>query len=124
MEVYVRGFATLAADELVYRQAALAALDVPERITPPADGAVEDGVVLVVGAHVAQLPDMLDPVGRAPYDEGLQVFGHRSRHPCRAATRERGGGAPVTVEAGLIGGDFHDRGVVDAVAADLYHTHI
>ena len=107
MQVDIRSFATLAADELVDRHAGLPTLDVPERVTDAADGAIEHRVILVVGAHVAELPDLLDPIGRPADDQGLEIVGDGGGDEFGAAAREGGRGAPVTIEPRLVGGDLH-----------------
>ena len=74
MQIDIRGFSAFAADELIDRHARLAALDVPERVADAADGAIQNRVVLVVGTHVAELPNLLDPVGRSAHHQGLHIL--------------------------------------------------
>ena len=103
--VGVGGFAALAAGELIDGHAGLAALDVPQRLVDAADGVVEHGAVLPVGAVVAGLPDVFDAVGGFAEQERLEVFLDRGLDQVGAL---REGGAAVAIEAVLVGGDLDD----------------
>ena len=100
-------FAALPAQQLIDGHPRLASLDVPERLVDAADGVVQHRAVAPVGAVVAGLPGVVDPVGRLADQERLQVFLDGGNHQV-GPLRERG--APVAVQSGLIGGDLdHDQ---------------
>ena len=106
MTVAVGRLAAFSAQELVDGQPRLAALDVPEGHVHPADGIVQDRAVPPVGAIVAGLPGVIDPVGRLAHQERLQVSLHRGNHQVRPL---REGGASVAVKAVLVGEDLHNH---------------
>src|SRR4029077_1092704 len=90
VQIDVRRVPALAADQLVDGHSGLAAFDVPERIAEAGDGAIEDGVVLVIGAHVTELPDLLDPVGGPTGHQRLQVLLDGRLDELRTSARKRG----------------------------------
>ncbi len=106
MGVCIGGFAAFSAGELIHGHAGLASLDVPERLVDTADGVIEHGAVLPVRRVVTRLPDVLDAVGGLAEQEGLEISIHGGLDEIGALGE---GGAAVSVEAVLIGGDFHDR---------------
>ena len=102
---HLRGFAALAAPQIVDRHSSLPALDVPQRLIHAADGVVEHRAVAPVGAVVAHLPRVLDTVGRFADEQRLQVSFDRQVDEVSAL---RESGAAVAEQAVLIGHDFDD----------------
>ena len=120
MRVGIDGFAAFAAGELIDGHAGLAPLDVPQRLVDAADGVVQHRTVLPVGAVVAGLPDVLDPVGGLAQQKRLEIFLHGGLHQV-GALGERG--AAVAVEAILVGGDL-DHGEPHAGGLAFDHADV
>jgi hypothetical protein len=124
VQVDVGRLAAFATHQLIDRHTGLATLDVPERIADATDSAVLDRVVLVIGAQVADLPDLLDAIGGAAHDQGLEVLLHGRCDQLRASARKCGRRAAIAVEPWLVGLDLHHGGIVDAATAHLNYAHI
>jgi hypothetical protein len=103
--VEIDGFAGLAAGELVDGHPGLAALDVPKSLVDTADGVVEDGPVLPVGAVIAALPGVFDPVGWFADQEWLEVELDGGLDKVGALGK---GSASVAVKTILIGCNLDD----------------
>ena len=119
MTVAVGGLAALAAQQLIDRHPGLAALDVPQRLIHAADGVVQHRAVPPVGAVVARLPGIVDPVGGLADQERLQILFDRRHHQVGAL---REGAAAIAVKSVLIGRILTTtrRKPAGAVAITLY----
>ncbi len=124
VQIDVRRLATLAADQLIHGHSRLAALDIPESVADATDGAIQNRVVFVVRTHVADLPDLLDAIGRPAHHQWLQILLDRRAHKFVASARKCVRSAAIAVESRLIGCNFHDGRVVGATAADLNHGYV
>ena len=102
--VAVRRLAAFPAQQLVHRQPALAALDIPQSLVHAADGVVQHRAVAPVRRVVHGLPKIVDTVSRAADEERLQIFFDGGDHQI-GALRERA--AAIAVQASLIGENLH-----------------